>query len=960
MKSHVQILTTPTADTPGTILLLHFDQKRYLIGNMCEGTQRACVQSGARLQKCQEIFMTGKTEWAYTGGLIGMILTLADSLKSAVMSQAENRAKKNARKSFNAPPTTGEQESTRLTLFGAPNLNHTLATARRFVFRKGMPVEVKEQKSADNVSNDSSALPPTWSDENILVWAMPIVPFENSKIRSPNGTLSPRKRSFAESEGFEPPPPSKSPEKYSQEEHDQIVQGVVSHMFDSNWRLDALIEMPLSHVRLPATIFVRDPETKQIRKYSGPLPTKTNEVPDIPVLVRTPWPGASVKKLPPTRPAEEAVSYIIRNHTQRGRFDPEKAKALKVPKGGWWARLAGGHNVQNTDGETVTPSMVLGEPKPGNGFAVVDLPSAEYVEPLLARKEWASKEVMDGIGAIIWILAPGVASHPSLRKFMEERSHIKHIVSSKDHCPNYLAMDSAASSSIRLGQIDPRRHEIPFFDNVSVPQAGSSTQGSRVEALPASAVAAQRGQIVQLQPSFELQQHQVVPFVDTLGVLQQASPQLLELARQARQDVVNDQGSLENWARTLPNPDAEIITLGTGSALPSKYRNVSATLLRVPGHGSYLFDCGENTLGQLKRVYAPSELQEVLKDLRMIWISHMHADHHLGTVSIIKAWYEAVHASKPTTIPIHIAFHNSTVSPPASPSTPAHLAVVSDVDMLDWLAEYSNIEDYGYSRIAPLAISSAIFTPDETVPSMLGWSHTSAPATGVSKSKYPALLGLEDIQAVAVHHCNGAKAVSLTFPSGFKASYSGDCRPSRSFARIGKGTTVLIHEATFDDELAGDAVAKQHSTTSEALGVGAAMGAKAVVLTHFSQRYQKIPVMEFDGGSELEKSLEDDTAAPGEDGGDAEMTGMNSANAPALPQDSSQGGAAAVVKVKSRDMKVCVAFDYMRVRVGEIAQLEKFTPALLELFAEPEKKKDAEIGQVGKGNAAAAPIIATA
>ncbi|KAJ9638338.1 hypothetical protein H2199_007025 [Coniosporium tulheliwenetii] len=895
MKSHVQILTTPTADTPGTILLLHFDQKRYLIGNMCEGTQRACVQSGARLQKCQEIFMTGKTEWAYTGGLIGMILTLADSLKSAVMSQAENRAKKNARKSFNAPPTTGEQESTRLTLFGAPNLNHTLATARRFVFRKGMPVEVKEQKSADNVSNDSSALPPTWSDENILVWAMPIVPFENSKIRSPNGTLSPRKRSFAESEGFEPPRLQK------------VLRRVVSHMFDSNWRLDALIEMPLSHVRLPATIFVRDPETKQIRKYSGPLPTKTNEVPDIPVLVRTPWP-------------EEAVSYIIRNHTQRGRFDPEKAKALKVPKGGWWARLAGGHNVQNTDGETVTPSMVLGEPKPGNGFAVVDLPSAEYVEPLLARKEWASKEVMDGIGAIIWILAPGVASHPSLRKFMEERSHIKHIVSSKDHCPNYLAMDSAASSSIRLGQIDPRRHEIPFFDNVSVPQAGSSTQGSRVEALPASAVAAQRGQIVQLQPSFELQQHQVVPFVDTLGVLQQASPQLLELARQARQDVVNDQGSLENWARTLPNPDAEIITLGTGSALPSKYRNVSATLLRVPGHGSYLFDCGENTLGQLKR--------EVLKDLRMIWISHMHADHHLGTVSIIKAWYEAHSTTRP--------------SLPRLPSTPAHLAVVSDVDMLDWLAEYSNIEDYGYSRIAPLAISSAIFTPDETVPSMLGWSHTSAPATGVSKSKYPALLGLEDIQAVAVHHCNGAKAVSLTFPSGFKASYSGDCRPSRSFARIGKGTTVLIHEATFDDELAGDAVAKQHSTTSEALG------------------YQKIPVMEFDGGSELEKSLEDDTAAPGEDGRDAEMTGMNSANAPALPQDSSQGGAAAVVKVKSRDMKVCVAFDYMRVRVGEIAQLEKFTPALLELFAEPEKKKDAEIGQVGKGNAAAAPIIPTA
>ncbi|KAI7002648.1 hypothetical protein KC366_g19250, partial [Hortaea werneckii] len=51
------------------------------------------------------------------------------------------------------------------------------------------------------------------------------------------------------------------------------------------------------------------------------------------------------------------------------------------------------------------------------------------------------------------------------------------------------------------------------------------------------------------------------------------------------------------------------------------------------------------------------------------------------------------------------------------------------------------------------------------------------------------------------------------------------------------------------------------------------------------------------------------------------------------------------------DMKVCVAFDYMRVRVGEIGQLEKFTPALLKLFAEEEKPEvdgDAAVEE-GKG-----------
>ena len=59
-------------------------------------------------------------------------------------------------------------------------------------------------------------------------------------------------------------------------------------------------------------------------------------------------------------------------------------------------------------------------------------------------------------------------------------------------------------------------------------------------------------------------------------------------------------------------------------------------------------------------------------------------------------------------------------------------------------------------------------------------------------------------------------------------------------------------------------------------------------------------------------------------------------------------------KLKS-DMKVCVAFDYMRVKVGEIAEMQHFTPALLRLFAEEEKRKEEEAAagaeKWGAGNA---------
>lgn len=58
---------------------------------------------------------------------------------------------------------------------------------------------------------------------------------------------------------------------------------------------------------------------------------------------------------------------------------------------------------------------------------------------------------------------------------------------------------------------------------------------------------------------------------------------------------------------------------------------------------------------------------------------------------------------------------------------------------------------------------------------------------------------------------------------------------------IGRDSDLLIHEATMEDELAHEAIAKMHSTTSQAIDVGKQMNAKSILLTHFSQRYAKLP-----------------------------------------------------------------------------------------------------------------------
>ncbi|KAL9033808.1 MAG: hypothetical protein Q9214_007335, partial [Letrouitia sp. 1 TL-2023] len=89
MHSYVQVLTTPTADTTGTAVILDVGKRRYLIGNIHEGLSRACIQRNARMAKISEIFISGRTEWRNTGGLIGCILTLADANASSLEAERE-------------------------------------------------------------------------------------------------------------------------------------------------------------------------------------------------------------------------------------------------------------------------------------------------------------------------------------------------------------------------------------------------------------------------------------------------------------------------------------------------------------------------------------------------------------------------------------------------------------------------------------------------------------------------------------------------------------------------------------------------------------------------------------------------------------------------------------------------------------------------------------------------------
>ena len=77
--------------------------------------------------------------------------------------------------------------------------------------------------------------------------------------------------------------------------------------------------------------------------------------------------------------------------------------------------------------------------------------------------------------------------------------------------------------------------------------------------------------------------------------------------------------------------------------------------------------------------------------------------------------------------------------------------------------------------------------------------------------------GITSFYPCPVIHCPQSYGICIKHESGYKLSYSGDTRPCVEFADAAKDSTLLIHEATFGDDLQRNAFDHFHSTVGEAM-----------------------------------------------------------------------------------------------------------------------------------------------
>lgn len=242
-----------------------------------------------------------------------------------------------------------------------------------------------------------------------------------------------------------------------------------------------------------------------------------------------------------------------------------------------------------------------------------------------------------------------------------------------------------------------------------------------------------------------------------------------------------------------------------------------------------LFDCGEGTQRQMMRYGTGFSL-------RRIFFTHLHADHFLGVVGLLRTM-----ALQGREEPMDL------FGPPGSTRV-LNQAIHLGVDRIQFPVQIQELQpgqslgddDYEIMAFKVRHGTSAIGYRLKEFPRLGRFDVDRARELGIPEG--PLFGRLHRGEAVEVDG-RTIRPEELVGPArpGRTLVYTGDTRPTQDTVEAAAGADLLIHEATFSLEDAARAHETFHSTAHGAAEIAAEAGVDALVLTHISARYSENP-----------------------------------------------------------------------------------------------------------------------
>ncbi|KAK9451603.1 beta-lactamase-like protein [Limtongia smithiae] len=501
-----------------------------------------------------------------------------------------------------------------------------------------------------------------------------------------------------------------------------------------------------------------------------------------------------------------SMSYIIVLPTPRPKFSALKAKNSGITKGQDIAKLRKNMSCISDNFEVVTPDMVFDEYTVPPRIVFVDLPNERFLDQAM-QVDWCMPvNAKDGhtslidIGLVVYCL--GASVDPFGEKF------VKFVKTFPSHCQHAVCHHWYSQGAADFPKASLLNQALNTISDAQFPLFHTETDSHLMKNLATIKGASVREGANGLEYRFrghtEGSELWTCSVDDSLAT--HADTEITELVAYP-EFLAKCAEELQNLTQTVTEGDygdVEVVCIGSCSFAATEYKATSSTLLRIPTKAStvgILLDCGESTVFSMRRLYGVVGCQNILREVEMVIISHMHPDHAFGLISFC----------------------------------------------MEWIQE--NRDEYRRKLciLGPGEIIGLFRDWSDAVPELLQRTHIYDLEQCTSASDSPALM-LEYVSRVDVidaQHCRPSYSLALTLTNGFKFAYSGDTRAgNEAFVQCAAGADLLIHEATFDDSLVSDAEHKMHSTRSQAIAAAKAAKAKKAILTHMGPRYPIVMPMQ--------------------------------------------------------------------------------------------------------------------
>ena len=553
-----------------------------------------------------------------------------------------------------------------------------------------------------------------------------------------------------------------------------------------------------------------------------------------------------------------AMSYICIPTLKKAPFLVEKAKALGLKPGPAYAKLAAGETVFLDDGKEIKPEDVLGNPPPSSAILILYSPTKEHMLNLINNE--TLNEIINHpeqrkcvIGHVVHI-APSydIINNEIYIKFIAAfGKDVQHIIDCKETNKNYMYNEGKMKIQVILNKVNSYLFPETKFTEENTQAQTELTLKNNNDILISDSVP---GREYILYPhekrgilNFGLYANEPYYFKS-----KNFSKYIKSLEKLTIEHVPGSSNN-ENISKVQP----KITFLGTTSMKPCKYRNVTSILIHIPSTSKYvMFDCGEGTYQQILEHYGIKETQNILQNLSLISVSHKHGDHMLGLIKIL--------------CEIDTLITQTGVSPDNLGDNFMFIIVPNTIVKFVQNSIEIDIRNKKYFKV----FTCDMLNPNDGVQLYQKNLYQNNPHENfhdIPREKEYKSIKEKIIEfrnknsqiynemrnktgiyfyAIEVFHCDESYGCFIENASDdinnyYKISFSGDTRPINNFFNYTMNSNLLIHEATFDDEMTNDAMDKMHSTIKEAIDLGKENGSKYIALTHFSPRYIKCyPYME--------------------------------------------------------------------------------------------------------------------